>query len=302
VLISQNSDLCDASVDALFRALGIEVGVSPSVFAEDNNGECVPAALFAATLPSSRSVMVGGIASAYATMINAGAGVGYGCTLTLGSDIPAILTSWETSLINNEIISDPDPSVNIAPGSFATWAFRIVSLTPISPTDVELRYECANAPPTDVLIGINTLLLSVTSKLTPDIVAIAVTATGDGILRIDGSGASAAFATATVNVGLGGTITASARKSFILPGMSPILSICQTDPLSGACTSDIGPSVTTTIDSDDTPTFSVFVTAEGPIPLDPANFRIFIEFTDSEDQVRGSSSVAVTTEAVSPEL
>lgn len=65
------------------------------------------------------------------------------------------------------------------------------------------------------------------------------------------------------------------------------LSICQTDPLSGACTSEIGPSVTTTIDCDDTPTFSIFATAEGSIPFDPATFRIFIEFTESEGQVRG---------------
>jgi hypothetical protein len=306
VAIAFNTDLCDASVESLYRGLGIEVGLSPDVFAEENNGECVPAMLFASTLPSSRSVTIGGNASAYATMINAGAGVGYGCTLTLGSDIPAVLTSWETNPLTNETTSGENPSVNIAPGAFATWALRIISSAPISPTNVELGYECLNAPPADPLIGINTLLISATSKPTPDIVAIALTASGDGVLRIDGAGSAAAFATATVNVGLGGTITASARKSLDSAGplnvMPLSLSICQTDPLSGACTSEIGPSVTTTIDSDDTPTFSIFATAEGSIPFDPATFRIFIEFTDSEGQVRGSSSVAVTTVPIIPGL
>ena len=39
---------------------------------------------------------------------------------------------------------------------------------------------------------------------------------------------------------------------------------------------------------------------KGSIPFDPATFRIFIEFTESEGQVRGSSSVAVTTVPIFP--
>ncbi|MDG2009718.1 MAG: hypothetical protein P8K76_08050 [Candidatus Binatia bacterium] len=39
-----------------------------------------------------------------------------------------------------------------------------------------------------------------------------------------------------------------------------------------------------------------FEPAKDTIPLDPANYRIYIEFTDDQGEVRGSSSVAVTTE------
>ncbi len=74
------------------------------------------------------------------------------------------------------------------------------------------------------------------------------------------------------------------------------MAICETDPAAGTCTSAIGPSVTTTIEADATPTFAVFATATGTIPLDPANYRIYIEFTDDQGDVRGASSVAVTTE------
>ena len=250
--------------------------------------------LFASTLPSSRSVQVGGSATAYATVINAGANTGYGCTLTLGSDIPATFTSWATDPATNAIIGDPNPAVNIPAGAFATWVFRIIPGATIPPTDVELLYECANADPATVLPGINTLLLSASEDPTPDIIAITLTATRLGILSINGPQGSAAFATATINVGSGGSITVEPRLSMNSIPLS--LTICETDPVSGLCTSAIGPSVTTPIEADATPTFAVFATATGTIPLDPANYRIYIEFTDELGAVRGSSSVAVATE------
>ena len=45
-----------------------------------------------------------------------------------------------------------------------------------------------------------------------------------------------------------------------------------------------------------TATFSLFVAATGAVPFDPANHRIFITFEDAGGVVRGSTSVAVTTE------
>jgi hypothetical protein len=50
------------------------------------------------------------------------------------------------------------------------------------------------------------------------------------------------------------------------------------------------------INAGDTPTFGVFVFASAAIPLDPANSRIFVIFTDAGGVVRGRTSVAVETQ------
>ena len=53
--------------------------------------------------------------------------------------------------------------------------------------------------------------------------------------------------------------------------------------------------MTTVIENNATPTFSIFVTANGAIALDPAFSRIYLEFTDPAGDIRGSTSVAVQT-------
>jgi hypothetical protein len=74
------------------------------------------------------------------------------------------------------------------------------------------------------------------------------------------------------------------------------ISLCQTDPASGQCVSPVGPSVTTTINANATPTFAIFATASGSVPFDPANNRIFVVFSDAGGAVRGSTSVAIQTQ------
>jgi hypothetical protein len=127
----------------------------------------------------------------------------------------------------------------------------------------------------------------------PDVVALAATVTNNGILGIPGTSGSGAFAVATVNVGASGSITATPTAPSSLP---LTLSICQTDPTSGQCISAIGPSVTTTINANATPTFAIFGTASGAITFAPGTSRISVQFSDSGGIVRGSTSVAVQTQ------
>jgi hypothetical protein len=99
---------------------------------------------------------------------------------------------------------------------------------------------------------------------------------------------------ATVNVGVSGNITASADTgSAALPVN---ISLCQTNPATGQCISAIGPSVTTTINANATPTFGIFVQGSGNVPFDPAGNRIFMRFKDGGSVTRGSTSVAVRTQ------
>jgi len=128
----------------------------------------------------------------------------------------------------------------------------------------------------------------------PDVVALAATAQNDGILHIIGTTGSNAFAVATVNVGSSASITATANTGAATLPLA--ISLCQTDPTSGQCISSVGPSVTTTINANATPTFAIFATASGSVPFDPANNRIFVEFSDANAVVRGSTSVAVETQ------
>ena len=65
---------------------------------------------------------------------------------------------------------------------------------------------------------------------------------------------------------------------------------------SGQCLATPASSVTTTINANETPTFGIFATASGAVPFDLANNRIFVEFSDANAVVRGSTSVAIETQ------
>ena len=55
-------------------------------------------------------------------------------------------------------------------------------------------------------------------------------------------------------------------------------------------------SVTVTINTNDTPTFAVFIAGRGIVPFNPATNRVFVRFADPNGVIRGSTSVAVRTQ------
>jgi hypothetical protein len=74
------------------------------------------------------------------------------------------------------------------------------------------------------------------------------------------------FAVATVNMEAGGNLNGSAHTgSAILPVN---IFTCQTDPQTGNCFSPLASSVTTTILSNETPTFGFFVPAARNVSFD----------------------------------
>lgn len=72
--------------------------------------------------------------------------------------------------------------------------------------------------------------------------------------------------------------------------------VCETQPGTGQCISPVASSVTTHVSVGATPTFGIFVKASGDIPFDPANRRVFVRFRDTNDAIRGTTSVAVQTQ------
>jgi hypothetical protein len=141
---------------------------------------------------------------------------------------------------------------------------------------------------------LNTVLLSASLTPIPDIVALAATTTNDRIVNIPGTNGTGAFAVATVNVGAGGSITASADTGGLALPVN--ITLCQTEPATGQCISGIGPSVTTQINANATPTFGIFVQGNGDVAFNPATNRIFVRFKDGGGVTRGSTSVAVRTQ------
>jgi virginiamycin B lyase len=250
--------------------------------------------LVAAVLPSSRSVEVGSTATAFATIINSGSSSVSGCTIAPVTTVPASFVYQTTDPATNALTGSPNKPATIAAGGSQSFVIAFTPNAPFVPTVVALGFDCASVDAAPSNIGLNTLLLSSSTTPVPDIVALAATAMNDGILHIAGTSGAGAFAVATVNVGASASITASANTGSV--NLPLAISLCQTNPASGQCIASIGPSVTTTINTNATPTFGIFATASGSVPFVPQTNRIFVTFSDAGGVVRGSTSVAVETQ------
>ena len=255
-------------------------------------------ALFSSILPSSRSVRVGDMATAFATVINAGTDDAEGCSLMLASsEIDASFFYQATDPATNASVGDPDTPIDIPAGASQSFVFGVTPNTTLPPTEVELVYACDNAEPAASQVGLNTLLLSASDGAVADIVALTATIENDGIVRVDPAVGSGAFSVASINVGDGSDITVTADTGS---AEIPVeLSVCQTNPATGECINPTTPNtspVSLVIGVDETPTFALFVFSSTEIPLAPGSSRVFVRFLDAAGQSRGATSVAVTTE------
>ena len=256
--------------------------------------ELNPSTILAAILPNSRSVQVGTPATAFATVINRAPGTAFGCSISLATNEPGTFNFQTTNPATNNVTGTLNTTIDIPAAASQSFVFAYTPIGVISPTEIPLSIVCANASASPTISGVNTLPFSASATPVPDIVALAATLGNNGIVDIPGATGTRAFAVATVNVGASGTITASADTGAASPPVS--ISLCQTDPASGQCISPVGPSVTTQINANATPTFGIFVTGTGTVPFDPAVNRIFVRFKDVGGVTRGSTSVAVRTQ------
>ena len=265
-----------------------------SIVATLTIGDAGPASIVSSVLPASRSVQVGTPATAFAAIINTGSTIVTNCGLGFGGSSPAGFTFQTTDPTTNAVAGALNAPANIAAGGVQTYVFSVTPFVAFDPRDVPILAGCSNTGPAPTVVGLNTLLLSASDVPVPDVVALAATATNDGIVTLPGANGAAAFAVATVNVGIGASITASADTGAVTQPITIML--CQTDPATGVCTSAIGASVTTDIGANATPTFAIFVQGSGNVLFDPARNRIFVRFKGAGDVTRGATSVAVRTQ------
>jgi len=183
-------------------------------------------------------------------------------------------------------------------GHVQSFIFSYTPLGAFPAPEVERDFQCINAASAETTPNVNTLLLSGNAMPAGDVIALSSTLTNNGIVEISGNSGIGSFAVASINLGIDSDLNVQAVLTD--PATSVELSICQTNPTDGICINPIDASpnpVALTIAAGETPTFSIFVVATGDVPLDAANTRIQVQFTDqSTGDIRGATSVAVTTE------
>jgi hypothetical protein len=253
--------------------------------------------LLASVLPDSRSVQVGSPATIFASIINTGATALQNCQIALPVTAPTGLTlSYQTTnSATNALTGTPNTPATI-PGNNGLQSFLIAfqgadaATAPAMPID----FGCAGVAPAAVETGVDTIDLTFSTTPIADIIALAATATNNGILGIP-AGGNGAFAVASDNIGAAAAITVSVDTGGAT--LPVTLTICQSNPSNGGqCLATAAPTVTLNFANGATPTFSIFAQATGTIPLNPAASRLFVRFKDASGNLHGSTSVAVQTQ------
>jgi len=249
--------------------------------------------LVASTLPTSRSVRVGESATVFATVINNSAEIASGCEVAPGIELPMSFDYQATNPATNQPVSGTENvPMTLDPFAAQSLLLTFVPNQPIDSIDVPLQFSCDGTSPAQIIPGLNTVLLSASNTVVADVVALAATASNNGVVLV-GPGAAGAFAVATANVGATEVIEVRPIASFADPAIS--MSVCETNPATGACIGAIGASVLADVSANGTPTFSVFVSSTAVIPFMPDQNRIQVVFSDPNGNVRGATSVAVAT-------
>lgn len=249
--------------------------------------------LFAATLPSSRSIQVGSTATAFATILNSGAAA-TGCGIAPITSTPATFTFQTTDSSTNALSGSANTRVPIAANGSQSYVVAYAATGAMTTTDVRMDYGCSGVTSAIPIVGINTLKLTFSSSPVPDMIAVGLTASNDGYAHLTGGGGqTGVFVISTANIGVSGTLTA---RAVAFNASIPVTTlVCETAPSTGVCKNPAAATVTRVVNQNDTATWTAYITATGAVTSDPAVNRVSFEFVDSGNVVRGSTSVAVTT-------
>lgn len=254
--------------------------------------------LMSAVLPYARTGVVGQPITGFGTVINDGTEAATGCGMRLPAGVSAMF-DFQTVTDQNQLNGTANQFVSIPAKSKQGFVFAITPTSQIATRELPLIFGCDNAIPASSTVGLNTFIVSVPATRSADLVAIAVTLSGDGIVTLPSTNGLSAFSAAAINVGAAGSITASADDGG--KGLNVELSLCKTNA-AGQCTSGPpAPTVTVPFAANEIGTFTVFVRATGSIPFDPAIHRLFLRFKEGTATV-GASTVAVQTTNATDEI
>lgn len=245
--------------------------------------------LVSAVLPASRSVQVGSPATFFAVMTNAGTSPATGCRVSPSIGPLGAFEYSRTDPATNAIVGSADTPFDLAAGGTQTLLLAVTPNAELAATDVPLDYRCATGNPAASVVGVNTLLLSASAAPVADIVGLTTV-----VDLVAPQETTSLFAVASVNVGVTDTVTLTLDTGGVPLPLN--LSLCQTDPATGACSSAIEDEIALSYGAGESATFAIFVEPTDEIIANPNAHRIFIRFSDSTGNVRGATTTAVRTQ------
>jgi hypothetical protein len=247
-------------------------------------------ALVAAVLPSSRSIQLGGLASAFATVINASIASAQDCRVRLLTELPATFAFSRTVAATNRILPDTrDVPFEIAAGAQQSLVLEFDPSAPIASTDVLLSFDCGNTLPAPIVPGLNTIRLAASVDAVADVLAISASFIPGVVLA--SPDAAGVFAVSAINIGAGETLTANVEASTDMA--IETLGICESSPATGACLMPLRHEAV--LGNGVIRTYTVHVHPSAVLPFDPARRRLNVIFRNSAGEIRGSTGVAVAT-------
>src|SRR5262249_20490473 len=140
-------------------------------------------AIFAATLPSSRSIQVGHTATAFASVINAGTTNRTNCGIIPSILVPGTFSFQTTDPATNMLTGTPNTFVPIAAGGVQSFLIAFSAFQPMLPTDVPFGFRCTTNQLSEyvpTIIGANSLFLTFDANPVPDMIAVGLTPSNDG--------------------------------------------------------------------------------------------------------------------------
>ena len=271
-----------------------------------------PTNIHAAVLPSSRTLANRETnpnpVTYFSSVLNAGNEDAERCTITTPDDQGISLRYQVTDPTTNEPL-DPNnfsESFSVPANGAQTLLISLFAFNDFTTRNISLEYQCLNAPTAPKITGVNNLLVSASNESLPDLITATATISNDGITRLASTEGQSAFAVSTINIGGEDEIRAIPTLNFAsfvasLDAPDEIadlrLEICETNPSTGACLAPPSEEAVRRIATDEIVTYTVFVTGEGSeVAFAPGVNRAFIVLVDSAGEVRGASSVAVTTQ------
>jgi streptogramin lyase len=251
--------------------------------------------LFASVLPSSRSVQVNKFVTVFASILNNSDTAQTGCGIASVSSLPEVLFSFQTTdTATNTPTGTQNTRVAIPAHTVQSFLVSFLAAAPQVPTIFQLGYDCDGVDATATIVGVNTMLTTFDTNPVPDMIAVGLTPSNDGFAHTGGNSGTGLFALATDNIGASASLTARVRLSN--PSLPISATICKTNSTTGACLTPAAATATSTVNTNDTGTWTAFLLATGAVNADPAHNRAFVEFVDAGGIVRGSTSTAVTTQ------
>jgi hypothetical protein len=299
-----------ASVDQIESALkstGLAItaaGVTKPRIRVDQALSATPGAVIvAAVTPVARVTVPNGTVTAFATILNVGQQTATSCSIASASGI-GVNFSYSARNVTTGAPENPNVPVDIPAGGRRDFLMTFTPTFNIA-TTIPLEFTCTNTLPAPSIFGLNRFTIAATLTQQADLISIAATPTNDGIMNVPLGGTGFA-ALAAVNIGATASIRAEVTPNPITvvgQTLPATITMCQTNPATGACITPLSSIINFTSTANSTVTFSAFVTSDGTaIPFDPANTRLFVNFTQ-DGLPAGSASVAVrTTAAPSPGL